>query len=96
MPFAFYISHTLATKNKLEKAMLELLKKQDRKLLMSEIEATKFRDDLLAWTNALNAAHPKCKPIDPQWYDGERIFGHRDFYLHNTRVANCCLLEIKP
>lgn len=53
--------------NKLHKAIADLLHKQNRRLL-SELEATKFRDDLLDHLKGLNEKHAKCKPIRCSWW----------------------------
>jgi hypothetical protein len=95
MPHLFNITYQYTPKNKLEKAIQELLLKQDRKLLMSELEATKFRDDVLAWIDGLCKQHPKCKPIKPHWYRYANPKGHGDYYLHEVNVLNASLVEGK-
>ena len=65
--------------NKLHKAIAELLHKQNRRLL-TELEATKFRDDLLQHLHGLNEKHAKCKPVRCYW----NLRDHRtqpDWYL---------------
>ena len=53
--------------NKLHKAIAELLHKQNRRLL-TELEATKFRDDLMEHLQGLNEKHAKCKPVSCFWW----------------------------
>ena len=96
MPYLFYVSQKLATKNKLEKAIQEYLSEQNRKLLANAEKAKLFREVILNHIKHLCEQHPKCKPIVPNWYNHDgSLRDYSDFYLHNVNVVSACLLQSK-
>lgn len=66
--------------NKLHKAIAELLHKQNRRLL-TELEATKFRDDLLQHLQGLNEKHNKCRPLNCYWWERTQPDRSSDWHL---------------
>lgn len=66
--------------NKLHKAITDLLHKQNRRLL-TELEATKFRDDLLQHLQGLNEKHNKCCPIKYYWWERPQRDRSSDWHL---------------
>lgn len=61
------IGQTLSTKNKLEAEVLQLVKSHDRII----IEATDYRwfiSIINHGIDAINKKHPRCKPVEPRWW----------------------------
>ena len=96
MPYLFYVSQRLSTKNKLEKVIQEYLGEQNRKLLANDEKASLFREIVLQHIKWLCAQHPKCKPITPHWYNHDKsLRDYSDYCLHNVNVVSACLLQSK-
>lgn len=59
--------HSLATKNKLEAEVLELIKLHDRIIIEKETVES-FIYSINYSIDALNRKHPRCKPVEPRWW----------------------------
>ena len=59
--------HSLATKNKLEAEVLELIKSIDR-LIIEKASVENFISSLNEKIDALNRKHPRCKPVETRWW----------------------------
>jgi len=63
-----YRGHTGVLKNKLEKAIIELLKENERKVI-AEKDLPAFKMSIIDGIAALNAKFSKCKPRNVDWWD---------------------------
>jgi hypothetical protein len=67
-----YISNRYTLKNKLHKAVYELLVSQERVI----IEADKFKEFkkyIISSIERCNAAYPRCTPLKPEWSDEAHV-----------------------
>jgi hypothetical protein len=62
-----FIGQTYTLKNSLEKAFLEMIKNENRKLIPSH-ELGLFQNRIIEAVHALNKSFPRCKPINVSWY----------------------------
>lgn len=83
------------TKNRLEKALEDLLRNKNRQVIESK-ELGAFKNDMLRSIEELNILHPRCNPIKASWslgYSSKDDF-HLDgvfvcqFYLYAEQLIN--------
>ncbi len=102
MPYVVYARYGTKPQNKLQQAIADLVMKQDR-LLLSDLEAVKFKDDLLQHITGLHDKFKTCKPVKAHWWmpgdwDGDDAPKHRDrdimlgFDEGGSGFINCNLL----
>lgn len=61
------IGQTLSTKNKLEAEVLELIKLHDR-IIIEKGTVESFIHSINYSIDAINRKHPRCKTIEPRWW----------------------------
>jgi hypothetical protein len=67
MPYVVYARYGTQPKNKLQQAILDLVLHQDR-LLLSDLEAVKFKSLLQQDIDGLNDKFKTCRPAKPYWW----------------------------
>lgn len=67
MHYFSYISYTYSPKNKLEKAVYELLKEKDRSIVPDN-DLIKFQGQITDRIEELNKDFPRCNPIKPYFH----------------------------
>jgi len=65
------------SKNRLTDEFQQLLKEISNRILESDEDFWKLRTELVSQVANLNRKHPKCKPIQPEWWSGS--IGNNDF-----------------
>lgn len=82
--YTFYIGHTLMTKNRLDKEVLEYLQSIEGTLIKAE-NRNRFIADVDAEITRLNAEFNRCTPLKPYW--GDAGMGNSDRKERCPRVA---------
>ncbi|MGB4776006.1 MAG: hypothetical protein WBP45_12585 [Daejeonella sp.] len=92
MRYFSYITHTYSINNNLERAILQLLKGYNRKIITS-VELPEFKKMIIGCIDQLNQAHPRCKPFKVSWGNSEKvdthlsgIYGICHFYLYEEQI----------
>jgi len=89
MKYFSLIIHNYVCKNKLQEAVYQFLKSQDR-VIWANLETTKKM--ILYRIGEINKEFPRCKPIIVSWYTGMK----QDWSLSNVGVCSFTLYEIDP
>lgn len=89
MHYFSLITHQYVTKNKLEKAVQDLLKENDR-LIVEEKELVKFQGKITDRIEELNKAHPRCTPVKPYFWkqgNGDYSFSPQNMCVFTLRAS---------
>lgn len=84
-----YISHNYVCKSKVQEAVYQHLKNNDR-ILFSDLE--KFKRDLLASISMINKGYPRNNPVEASWYQG--LSKHDDWSLSIHGICNFSIHEV--
>jgi hypothetical protein len=91
MKYFSYISHSLVTKNNLEKAVAALLESKERMVIdESNIEA--FKQELKDDISKLNEKHNRCTPIKISFWSPH---GSNDLHLEGAHFCKFIFLSSK-
>lgn len=67
MHYFSLITYEYVPKNKLHKAVLDLLKENDRMIIL-KADVIKFQGKITDRIEELNKEHPRCEPIKPYFW----------------------------
>lgn len=84
MHYFSHISATYSHKNKLEQAIYELLKENDR-LIIPEADIIKFQGKITDRIEELNKEFPRCTPVAP--YFSRISKNEPDYYLSPQSIC---------
>jgi hypothetical protein len=68
MPFFSKLQQGTQTKNKLEKAVYDMIQNYERKIIQDD-ELAAFKKEITTNIKNLNALHARCKPVKTDWYE---------------------------
>lgn len=74
-------TNNYATKNKLQKAVFDLMRSQERKTFGSQVEVFKHVKWIEEQIEELNAAHSRCKPVRLSTTDLKGLDGSKDLQM---------------
>lgn len=87
MKYFAYISHQLSLKNNLDKEALELLMEHNRTIIDGK-DLEWFKNGINKSIEKLNARHPRCKSLKPDWWQpGWSSQERKDWTLNN--IGSC-------
>lgn len=90
-----YIDNTYATKNRLENAVMELIRKNDRTLIIGD-DVELFKEQIIAGIEKLNDEFKRCTPLKAYWDSGYGSKEPTDFYLRTGQtICRFCLYKIR-
>lgn len=86
-----FVSCTYQAKNKLETAILEFIKANDR-LLIEHKDLSTFKENVIQHIQFLNQENKRCTPKSPSWYSG---LSKNDIHMSGVDVVSFYIYEIK-
>jgi len=90
MQYFSYLGYTLTLKNNLEKAIVEFLKENDRKVI-NESNLSGFKKYIVDGIELLNQKFNKCKPRRVSWWEPKK----GDCALSGVEFTNFILYKSK-
>jgi hypothetical protein len=68
MHYLIVVGHTLQTKNRLERDVLEWLEKKIDRTLFKTYDLGDVKKRIASQVELLNQTHARCKPLREDWY----------------------------
>jgi hypothetical protein len=88
-----YLWHQLALHNNLQKAVMQFLKSQDRKVIREE-DVESFKQYINQQVKEICNQHQRCRPVVCEWWKNHRDEDDEQLSL-NTSICSFSLLSTK-
>ena len=98
--YVTYLFQANATGNKLEKAILDFIQDQNKKIIQPE-NLENYKEQFIAKIKELNDSYPRCRPFNPSWYNFRHSSSLGDnketdhWSLHDIHFITFALFEVE-